>query len=40
LFADGTVPTAFKVRESTVTSKDVIIMDYERAGKGTVCAAS
>jgi hypothetical protein len=32
LFADGTIPGAFKVTESTVTSKGVIIVNYERAG--------
>src|SRR5216683_4659911 len=32
LFADGTIPAAFKVTESTVTSKGVIIANYERAG--------
>jgi dihydrofolate reductase len=32
LFAEGTVPAAFKVTESTVTSKGVIIVTYERAG--------
>jgi dihydrofolate reductase len=32
LFADGTIPAAFKVAESTVTSKGVIIVNYERAG--------
>jgi len=32
LFADGTIPTVFKVTESTVTSKGVIIVNYERAG--------
>jgi hypothetical protein len=32
LFADGTIPAAFKVTESTVTSKSVIIVNYERAG--------
>ncbi len=32
LFADGTIPAAFKVMESTVTSKGVIIVNYERAG--------
>jgi hypothetical protein len=31
-FADGTIPAAFKVTESTVTSKGVIIVNYERAG--------
>jgi dihydrofolate reductase len=31
LFADGTIPAAFKVAESTVTSKGVIIVNYERA---------
>jgi dihydrofolate reductase len=32
LFADGAIPAAFKVTESTVTSKGVIIINYERAG--------
>jgi dihydrofolate reductase len=32
LFAEGTIPAAFKVTESTVTSKGVIIVKYERAG--------
>jgi dihydrofolate reductase len=32
LFADGTIPVAFKVTESIVTSKGVIIINYERAG--------
>lgn len=32
LFGDGTVPAAFRVTESTVTSKGVIIINYERAG--------
>jgi dihydrofolate reductase len=32
LFADGTIPMAFKVTESTVTSTGVIIVNYERAG--------
>jgi dihydrofolate reductase len=32
LFVDGTIPAAFKVTESTVTSKGVIIVNYERAG--------
>jgi len=31
LFADGTIPTAFKVTESQVTSTGVIIVNYERA---------
>jgi dihydrofolate reductase len=35
LFADGTIPAAFKVTESTVTSKGVIIVNYERAGAVT-----
>jgi dihydrofolate reductase len=35
LFADGTIPAAFKVTESTVTSKGVIIVNYERAGPVT-----
>ena len=32
LFADGTIPAAFKVAESTVTPKGVILINYERAG--------
>jgi dihydrofolate reductase len=32
LFADGTIPATFKVTESKVTSKGVIIVNYERAG--------
>jgi dihydrofolate reductase len=32
LFADGTTPAAFKVTESTVTPKGIIIVNYERAG--------
>src|SRR5512136_779591 len=31
LFADGTLPMAFKVTESQVTSNGVIIVNYERA---------
>ena len=30
LFPDGTIPAAFKVTESTVTSKGVFIVTYER----------
>ena len=32
LFAEGTIPAAFKVTESTITPKGVIIINYERAG--------
>ena len=32
LFAEGTIPAAFKVTESTVTPKGVIFINYERAG--------
>jgi dihydrofolate reductase len=32
LFADGTIPAAFKVTESAVSPKGVIIVNYERAG--------
>jgi dihydrofolate reductase len=32
LFADGTIQAAFKVTESTVTPKGVIMVNYERAG--------
>jgi dihydrofolate reductase len=33
LFADGTIPAAFKVTESAVTSKGVILVNYERTGR-------
>lgn len=32
LFAEGTIPAAFKVTESTVTPSGVIVVRYERAG--------
>ncbi len=32
LFADGTIPAAFKVTESKVGSNGVIVVNYERAG--------
>jgi len=32
LFADGTIPAAFKVTESHVSPTGVIIVNYERAG--------
>jgi dihydrofolate reductase len=32
LFAEGTLPAAFKVTESTVSPSGVIIVNYERAG--------
>jgi len=32
LFADGTIPTKFKVTESVVTPSGVIVVNYERAG--------
>jgi dihydrofolate reductase len=32
LFADGAIPAAFKMTESIVTSKGVIVVNYERAG--------
>jgi dihydrofolate reductase len=35
LFADGTMPAAFKVTESTVTSKGVILVNYERIRRQT-----
>ncbi len=35
LFADGTLPAAFKVTESKVSSKGVIVLNYERAGSIT-----
>lgn len=36
LFADGTIPAAFKVTESHVGSSGVIIVSYERAGAITI----
>ena len=36
LFADGAIPAAFKVTESSVTSQGVIIVNYERAGAITI----
>jgi hypothetical protein len=35
LFADGTLPAAFKLTESTVTPSGVIVVNYERAGAVT-----
>ena len=35
LFADGTLPAAFKVTESAVTPTGVIVVNYERAGAVT-----
>lgn len=32
LFADGTIPAAFKVTDSKVSAEGVIIVNYERAG--------
>ena len=32
LFADGAIPAAFKVTESKVTPKGVIVVNYERTG--------
>ena len=32
LFADGTIPAAFKVTESTVSPSGIILVNYERAG--------
>ena len=32
LFADGTIPAAYKVTESIVTANGVIVVNYERAG--------
>jgi dihydrofolate reductase len=36
LFADGTIPAAFKVKESLVTPNGVIVVTYERAGGITI----
>ena len=35
LFADGTIPAAFKVTESEVTPNGVVVVNYERAGAVT-----
>ena len=35
LFADGTIPAAFKVTESKVSPNGIIIVNYERAGAVT-----
>ena len=35
LFADGTIPAPFKLTESTVTTKGVILVNYERKAKNT-----
>jgi dihydrofolate reductase len=35
LFADSTIPVAFKVTESTVAPNGVIVVNYERAGTVT-----
>ena len=32
LFGDGTIPSAFKVTQSTITPSGVIVVNYERAG--------
>ena len=32
LFANGTIPMAFKVTESKITPIGVIVVNYERAG--------
>jgi len=32
LFADGTIPAAFKVTESIVSPSGIIVANYERAG--------
>ena len=39
LFADGTIPAAFKVTESHVGSNGVLVVNYERAGAITTGSA-
>jgi dihydrofolate reductase len=39
LFAEGTIPAAFKVTESTVTPNGVIVVNYERAGAITTASS-
>jgi hypothetical protein len=36
LFADGTIPAAFKLTESIISSTGVIFVTYERAGTITI----
>ena len=36
LFADGTIPTALKVTESSVSPSGIIIVNYERTGAVTI----
>lgn len=36
LFADGTIPAAFRVTESEVTPNGVIVVNYERTGAVTI----
>ncbi len=38
LFADGTIPAAFKVTDSTATPKGVVIVNYARAGAITTAS--
>jgi len=33
LFGEGTIPVAFTLEESTVTSSGVVFANYKRAGK-------
>ncbi|BCL79163.1 dihydrofolate reductase [Ktedonobacteria bacterium brp13] len=40
LFADGTIPAAFKVTESKVSPNGVILVNYERAGAITTSTLS
>ena len=40
LFVDGTIPTAFKVTESQVSSTGIIIVNYKRAGAVTTGSLS
>ena len=35
LFAEGTIPAAFKVTESTISPGGIIVVNYERAGEVT-----
>jgi dihydrofolate reductase len=40
LFADGTIPAAFKVTESQVSPSGIILVNYERAGAVTTGTVS
>jgi hypothetical protein len=40
LFAEGTIPAAFKMTESTISPNGIMIVNYERAGAITTGSVS